>query len=252
LPSFNRANSYISFLNNSGLWQASSQSAATGSSPYVQTLNGVVLNSSFSSFGVASNNQLNEQTTYTINASAGGNGSISPSGLTTVSANATQRFTFTPNMGYKVDSVIIDGNKVDSIIGYTFNNITSNRSIRVTFTPIIYTIFAQTDPNGTINPSGNINIAYGATQRFLFTPNSGYTIDSVIVDGIKIDSMLSYTFSNVISNRINHYAIFKIGDWQSFFSVIPQEHPKNKNAQYKVHYNSSHHHQHALPSRFTS
>jgi hypothetical protein len=58
LPSFTRANSYISYINNLGRWQSSAQTAATGSSPYVQTLNGVVLNSNFSSFGVASSGTL--------------------------------------------------------------------------------------------------------------------------------------------------------------------------------------------------
>jgi hypothetical protein len=71
---------------------------------------------------------------YTINAIAGSNGSISPSGITTVNSNASQRILFTPNTGYKVDSVIVDGIKVDSLVGYTFNNVTNNRTIRVTFT----------------------------------------------------------------------------------------------------------------------
>jgi hypothetical protein len=198
LPPFNRASSYISFVNSSGLWQAGSQSAATGSSPYTQTLSGVSLNNSFSSFAVASNNQL---ANATINASAGSNGSISPLGIITMNSGAAQRFTFTPDDGYKVDSVIVDGIKVDSIVGYTFNNVTSNRSIRVTFTPFFFTITAQTSANGTISQSGNININYGGSQRILFTPNTGYKVDSVIVDGIKVDSIVGYTFNNVTSNR---------------------------------------------------
>jgi surface protein len=144
LPLFNRANSYISFVNNSGLWQASSQSAALGSSTYLQTLNGVVLNSGFNSFAVASGNELNQQITHTINASSGANGSIMPAGLISVSSGASRTYTFTPNPGYMVDSVIVDGIKVDSIVGYTFNNVTSNRSIRVTYRPIVLNVQAPT------------------------------------------------------------------------------------------------------------
>ena len=58
LPSFTRANSYVAYTNNLGGWIASAQTAASGSSPYVQTLNGVILNSNFSSFGVASGTTL--------------------------------------------------------------------------------------------------------------------------------------------------------------------------------------------------
>ena len=59
LPSFTRANSYISYINNIGKWiPAANSTAAAGSSPYVQTLTGVVLNSNFNSFGVASSGTL--------------------------------------------------------------------------------------------------------------------------------------------------------------------------------------------------
>lgn len=58
LTSFARANSYVSYVNNLGVWQSATQSAATGTSPYVQTLTGVVLNGGFSSFGVASSGTL--------------------------------------------------------------------------------------------------------------------------------------------------------------------------------------------------
>jgi hypothetical protein len=57
LPSFARSNSYISYINNLGVWQSAAQTAATGSSPYVQTLTGVVLGN-FSSFGVGSSGTL--------------------------------------------------------------------------------------------------------------------------------------------------------------------------------------------------
>ena len=57
LASFARANSYVAYINNLGVWQSTTQTAATGASPYVQTLNGVVLGN-FSSFGVGSSGTL--------------------------------------------------------------------------------------------------------------------------------------------------------------------------------------------------
>jgi surface protein len=67
---------------------------------------------------------------YTINASSGANGSITPSGAIIVNSGSNQIFTFTPNPGYTIDSVIVDGIKVDSIVGYTFSNVTSKRKSR--------------------------------------------------------------------------------------------------------------------------
>jgi len=58
LPSFARSNSYVAYTNNIGKWIPAAQTAASGSSPYVQTVNGVVLNSNYSSFGVASSGTL--------------------------------------------------------------------------------------------------------------------------------------------------------------------------------------------------
>ena len=47
--------------------------------------------------------------TYTISSSAGANGSISPSGSTSVNYNGSQTYTITPNTGYQIDSVTVDG-----------------------------------------------------------------------------------------------------------------------------------------------
>ncbi len=71
--------------------------------------------------------------TYNITSGYGPNGSITPTGTTTLNQGSSLSYTFTPNTGYLVDSVLIDGIKVDSIQGYTFSNISANHSIRITF-----------------------------------------------------------------------------------------------------------------------
>ncbi len=71
--------------------------------------------------------------TYNISASSGANGIITPSGSTSVNSGASQTYTFTPNPGYWIDSVIVNGIQVPTASSYTFNNVTSNQSIRVTY-----------------------------------------------------------------------------------------------------------------------
>jgi hypothetical protein len=68
-----------------------------------------------------------------INSSSSSNGSISPSGSTSINSGASQTYTFTPNSGYWIDSVIVNGIKVPTASSYTFSNVTSNQSIRVTY-----------------------------------------------------------------------------------------------------------------------
>lgn len=72
----------------------------------------------------------------TITASAGANGTITPSGSVKAYLNKNQTFTFTPNQYYFLDSLIVNGvNIPDSIAGksYTFTNVNAPQTIRGTF-----------------------------------------------------------------------------------------------------------------------
>ena len=75
-------------------------------------------------------------TTYTIQSSAGPNGSISPSGARTVSSGASQSFTITANSGYQVASVLADGSSIGAVTSYTFSNVTTDHTISVSFTAV--------------------------------------------------------------------------------------------------------------------
>jgi hypothetical protein len=70
---------------------------------------------------------------YTITATAGTGGSISPSGSISVNYGANQTFTNTPNSGYSIANVLVDGTSVGAVSTYTFNNVTANHTIAVTF-----------------------------------------------------------------------------------------------------------------------
>jgi hypothetical protein len=64
-----------------------------------------------------------------------------------------------------------------------------------------YTITPTANPNGTIDPSGPVVITQGENQTFQITPNSGYVVQSVTVDGINQGEVTSYTFNNVQANH---------------------------------------------------
>ncbi len=75
---------------------------------------------------------------YTITATAGPGGSISPSGAVSVEYGADQTFTITPSTGYAVADVKVDGVSQGPITSYTFPNVTANHTIEVTFSKVIY------------------------------------------------------------------------------------------------------------------
>ncbi len=94
--------------------------------------------------------------TYTITASAGTGGSISPSGVTNVQSGANQSFTIAPNSGYTISNVLVDGASQGVISSYTFTGVTANHTISATFTTIPnynLNIFKNGTGSGTVSTS---------------------------------------------------------------------------------------------------
>ena len=71
---------------------------------------------------------------YTIKATAGAGGSISPSGNVSVREGRAQTFTITPDKGYAISNVKIDGKSIGAVKSYTFENVRRNHAIEVIFT----------------------------------------------------------------------------------------------------------------------
>ena len=140
--------------------------------------------------------------TYTITATAGENGSISPSGEFTVTAGADQTFTITPDRGYHIQDVLVDGVSVGAVSSYTFAAVEEDHTITATFAkdagPVTrYRIEASAGEGGTISPEGIVRVSQGGSQTFIITPDEGYKIEDVLVDGESVGPVSEYTFKNV-------------------------------------------------------
>ncbi|MBO4615509.1 MAG: choice-of-anchor J domain-containing protein, partial [Bacteroidales bacterium] len=258
------------------------------------TVNGTAVtlnNNSYTINNITANQTVNvtfSQLSYTINATAGNGGSISPAGQSTVNCGDDITYTITPNNGYMVASLTVDGQNVGSQSSYTFNdvdanhtisatfeqipagqitivvnadaeggtvtptgtqtitsgsnftitvtpdnchtigavtvngtavtlnannqytiqNVTTEQTVNVTFNQISYTIAASAGSNGSISPAGSIEVGCGDDATFTITPDQGYEIASVIVDGQNVGAVESYTFNNVTTNGHSIYATF--------------------------------------------
>ena len=109
--------------------------------------------------------------TYTVTATAGANGSISP-GSRTVTHGATTTFTVTPNAGYTAAATGCGGALNGTT--YTTGPITAACTVTATFTQQAYTVTGTAGANGSISPASR-TVAHGATTTFTVTPNAGYT-----------------------------------------------------------------------------
>lgn len=79
---------------------------------------------------------------------------------------------------------------------------------------ILYGITALADEGGTITPSGNINVYNGEDAAFTITPDNGYEIADVKVDGISVGSVSTYTFEDVKADHTITAAFERIEDEQ--------------------------------------
>ncbi|MGC9321378.1 MAG: InlB B-repeat-containing protein, partial [Kosmotogaceae bacterium] len=232
--------------------------------------------------------------TYTITATAGAGGNINPAGNVQVEHGSNRLFNITPNTGYEIDDVKVDGVSIGAVSTYNFTNVTTNHTIHATFRLKSYTIAVSANPpaggnvsgggnythgdtvnlvatanegyefvnltengvqvsantaysftatanrtlvanfrlktytitatagaGGNINPSGNVNVTHGSNQSFAITPNTGYDIEDVKVDGISVGAVSSYTFNNVTANH-TIAATFKLKTYTLTTHVVGQ------------------------------
>lgn len=132
---------------------------------------------------------------YTVTRTPDANGAIA--GPATASHGSTPSYTITGNFGYHVADVQVDGVSKGAVTTVTLPPVTANVTITATFALNIYTITASSDSRGTMTPPGDASVIHGGNAEFSFTPNLGYNIVNVIVDGTAQGPLPSFTFSNV-------------------------------------------------------
>ncbi len=166
-------------------------------------------------------------TYYTITASSGTGGHISPIGSIQVAEGGSQTFSLIPNTGYEIDKVLIDGIET-AVAGnaYRFTNVRANHSVSASFKridtpPITYhTITASAGKNGSISPVGNVYVASGDAQTFYLIANEGYEIDTLTVDGsaVAVEGG-SYRFTNIRANHTIHVTYKEQGTPAAYHTI---------------------------------
>ncbi len=138
---------------------------------------------------------------YSITASAGTGGKISPAGTSSVGSGSSLTFSITPATGYRVSSVVVDGRNIGAVTSYTFSNVAAKHTIVAKFSILTYSITASAGTGGKISPAGTSWVKFGYSRWYYITPATGYRVSSVVVDGNNIGAVTSYTFSKVAANH---------------------------------------------------
>ena len=172
---------------------------------------GTALGTSTNELRISSNNLTGQvivpmvgvgiQAPHTITAGATAGGGIDPQGTVTVADGADQVFTMTAATGYSLSDVLVDGASVGTVDTYTFSSVTTDHTIQAVFAPITHTITATAGAGGGISPSEEVTVNDGGDAAFSITPASGYVIDDVLVDGVSVGTVASYTFTHVAADH---------------------------------------------------
>ena len=132
---------------------------------------------------------------FVIDSSSSRGGNISSADIS-INKGSSQTIKITPNKGYKLSYLIVDGETIDgSRDSYTFSNVTSNHVIYAQFEKKTYKITASKKGKGSITATGSVK--YNDTKIIKIKAAKGYKLSKLYVDGKKVKNVKKYTFRHV-------------------------------------------------------
>ena len=123
-----------------------------------------------------------------LNTSVNGLGGTISSSKTNILEGTTETITFTPNTGFEISKVEVNGvDKTSSVTNNKIDVVIDNNdvSVVVTYKVIQYTITINGVANATIDPSGVIKVDYNTNKEFTIKADQGYKLVSVKVNGVE-------------------------------------------------------------------
>lgn len=146
-------------------------------------------------------------TTYVITASAGPNGTISPNGPTPVTEGGSQTFTITPDSGFEVEDVLVNGTSVGAVTSYEFTDVQASASISASFVAEAFDPIYVNCGGGEVTTGGVTFVAdTGFTGGTAFPTNAG-----------QVTTLANTDFANTTDDEI--YRKERFGDYAYNFTV---------------------------------
>lgn len=148
--------------------------------------------------------------TYTIDASAGNNGDISPEGEIIVEHGEDITFDITPDTGYDIEDVLVNGESIGAVASYTFENVTEDATIHAEFSIRTYEVNITSEGNGTITPDGIMTVDHGSSITFELEPEEGHHVGDLLINDNSVGWHYTYTLVNIEDDTDVH-AVFAVG-----------------------------------------
>jgi hypothetical protein len=196
LPSFTRAASYVSLVDNTGRWIPRASTAALGAGPYTQSLSGITSLSTFGSFGIGSNNALPVKLLTFLGVKK--LNSVDLNWKTAVEINAkefqVERLDLN-NKFIQIGKVNASGNS-NKVLAYSFND----KDILLT-QKVNYYRLKMVDFDGNFKYSNTIKVAENSSKTFVLYPNPTVGKLNIISENINL-ATASYKITNIIGETV--------------------------------------------------
>ena len=129
--------------------------------------------------------EVNVKNTFDVITSVpGGNGTITPSKIDVIEGSKV-KITFTPNTGYMIDKVLVNGIEKTATGNEIEITVDEEKTVEVSYKKIPFTITVEEVTGATVNPNGTVTVSYGDNKDFTITANTGYKLVKVLVNDVE-------------------------------------------------------------------
>lgn len=129
--------------------------------------------------------EVNVKNTFNVITSVpGGNGTITPSKIDVIEGSKV-KITFTPNTGYMIDKVLVNGIEKTTTGNEIEITVDEEKTVEVSYRKIPFTITVEEVTGATVNPDGTVTVSYGDNKDFTITANTGYKLVKVLVNDVE-------------------------------------------------------------------
>ncbi len=112
------------------------------------------------------------------------NGTITPSKIGVIEGSKV-KITFTPNTGYMVDKVLVNGIEKTATGNEIEITVDEEKTVEVSYKKIPFTITVEEVTGATVDPDGIVTVSYGDNKDFTITANTGYKLVKVLVNDVE-------------------------------------------------------------------
>ena len=129
--------------------------------------------------------EVNVKNTFDVITSVpSGNGTITPSKIDVIEGSKV-KITFTPNTGYMIDKVLVNGIEKTATGNEIEITVDEEKTVEVSYKKIPFTITVEEVTGATVNPDGTVTVGYGDNKDFTITANIGYKLVKVLVNDVE-------------------------------------------------------------------